>query len=103
MIASPLTVGVRRGAIAGLSGLLADGGFSSRGKVAVLLGQGQGEELAAVLSPQLPDADVLAVTDASVDAARDLAASLRGSSYDVLVGIGGGRTLDVAKYVASLV
>ena len=103
MIASPLTVDVRRGAVAGLGGLLSGGGFSSRGKVAVLLGTGQGEELAEVVRPQLPGADLLEVPEASVDAARDLAAALRGSSYDALVGIGGGRTLDVAKYVASLV
>ena len=103
MIASPLTVDVRRGAIAGLGDLLSDGGFSSRGKVAVLLGPGQGEELTSVVRPQLPGADLMSVPEASVDAARDLAAALRGSSYDALVGIGGGRTLDVAKYVASLV
>jgi glycerol-1-phosphate dehydrogenase [NAD(P)+] len=103
MIASPLTVDVRRGAIASLGDLLADGGFSSRGKVAVLLGPGQGEELAAVVRPQLTGADLMAVPAATVDAARDLAAALRGSSYDAVVGIGGGRTLDVAKYVSSLV
>jgi glycerol-1-phosphate dehydrogenase [NAD(P)+] len=103
MIASPLTVDVRRGAIAGLGELLSDGGFSSRGKVAVLLGPGQGEEIADVIRPQLRDADLLAVPAATVDAARDLAASLRGSSYDAVVGIGGGRTLDVAKYVSTLV
>jgi glycerol-1-phosphate dehydrogenase [NAD(P)+] len=103
MIASPLTVDVRRGAIAGLGDLLSDGGFSSRGKVAVLLGPGQGEELAAVVRPQLSGADLMAVPAATVDAARDLAAELRGSSYDAVVGIGGGRTLDVAKYVSSLV
>jgi glycerol-1-phosphate dehydrogenase [NAD(P)+] len=103
MIASPLTVDVRRGAIASLGDLLAGGGFSSRGKVAVLLGPGQGEELAAVVRPQLTGADLMAVPAATVDAARDLAAALRGSSYDAVVGIGGGRTLDVAKYVSSLV
>jgi glycerol-1-phosphate dehydrogenase [NAD(P)+] len=103
MIASPLTVDVRRGAVAGLGDLLSDGGFSSRGKVAVLLGTGQGEELAEVVRPQLPGADLLEVPEASVDAARELAAALRGSSYDALIGIGGGRTLDVAKYVASLI
>jgi glycerol-1-phosphate dehydrogenase [NAD(P)+] len=103
MIASPLTVDVRRGAIAGLGDLLSGGGFSSRGKVAVLLGPGQGEELTAVVRPQLPGADLMTVPEATVDAARDLAAALRGSSYDAVVGIGGGRTLDVAKYVSSLV
>ncbi|HET7310536.1 MAG TPA: iron-containing alcohol dehydrogenase family protein [Mycobacteriales bacterium] len=102
MIASPLTVDVRRGAITGLRQLLAEGGISAGGKVAVLVGPGQGEAIAEVLAPTLSDADVLPVEDASVDAARDLAVKLRQSSYDAVVGIGGGRTLDVAKYTASL-
>ena len=102
MIASPLTVDVRRGAIAGLRQLLADGGISSGGRVAVLVGPGQGEAIAQVLAPTLSDADVLPVDTASVDAARELSVTLRQSSYDAVVGIGGGRTLDVAKYTASL-
>ena len=102
MIASPLTVDVRRGAIAGLRQLLADGGISSGGRVAVLVGPGQGEAIAEVLAPTLSDADVLPVQGASVDMARELAVTLRQSSYDAVVGIGGGRTLDVAKYTASL-
>jgi len=103
MVASPLTVDVRRGAIAGLHRLLADGGISSKGRVAVLVGPGQGQEIARVLEPTLRDADVLPVESASIDAARDIAATLRQSSYDAVVGIGGGRTLDVAKYTASII
>jgi glycerol-1-phosphate dehydrogenase [NAD(P)+] len=102
MIASPLTVDVRRGAISGLRQLLADGGISAGGRVAVLVGTGQGEAIAEVLAPTLSDADVMPVVDASVDGARELAVQLRQSSYDAVVGIGGGRTLDVAKYTASL-
>lgn len=103
MVASPLTVDVRRGAIAGLDRLLAEGGISSGGRVVVLVGPGQGEEIAKVLAPRLADAPVVPVVSASVEAARDIAGSLRDSSFDAVVGIGGGRTLDVAKYVASLV
>ena len=102
MIASPLTVDVRRGAISGLRRLLAEGGISAGGRVAVLVGPGQGEAIAEVLAPTLSDADVLPVPAASVDAARELSVKLRQSSYDAVVGIGGGRTLDVAKYTASL-
>src|SRR4051794_458914 len=98
MIASPLTVDVRRGAIAGLRQLLAEGGISSGGRVAVLVGAGQGEAIAQVLAPTLSDADVLPVGAASVDAARELAVQLRQSSYDAVVGIGGGRALGVAEY-----
>jgi glycerol-1-phosphate dehydrogenase [NAD(P)+] len=103
MIASPLTVDVRRGAVAGLGQLLADGRISSGGKVVVLVGPGQGEEIARALQPQLGGATVLPVGSASVEHARELAVKLRQPSYDAVVGIGGGRTLDVAKYVASLV
>jgi glycerol-1-phosphate dehydrogenase [NAD(P)+] len=69
----------------------------------VLVGPGQGEEIARVLAPRLSDAKVLPVESGSIEVARDVAASMRASSYDAVVGIGGGRTLDVAKYVASLV
>jgi glycerol-1-phosphate dehydrogenase [NAD(P)+] len=100
MVATPLTIDIRRGAVDGLGELLAQGGISSGGRVAVLVGPGQGEEIARRLS--LADADVFPVEAGSVDSARDLAAAMRSSSYDAVVGIGGGRTLDVAKYAASL-
>jgi glycerol-1-phosphate dehydrogenase [NAD(P)+] len=103
MLATPLAVDVRPGAIAGLAALLADGRISSGGHVAVLVGPGQGEEIAAALRPQLDNATIFPVMDGTVDAARSLADALRASSYDAVVGIGGGRTLDVAKYTASLV
>jgi glycerol-1-phosphate dehydrogenase [NAD(P)+] len=41
------------------------------------------------------------VEGGSVEAASELADQLRGGFYDALVGIGGGRTLDVAKHAAS--
>ena len=103
MLASPLVIDIRRGAIAGLGQLLAEGRISTGGRVAVLVGQGQGEQIADVVAPQLSDATVVPVGTASVERARELAGELGKSSYDAVIGIGGGRTLDVAKYVASLV
>lgn len=103
MIATPLSLDVGHGAINSLDELLAGTGISRGGKVAVLVGRVQGEEIASVLRTKLSGADVISVSTASVEHARDLAVSLRQSSYDAVVGIGGGRTLDVAKYVASLV
>ena len=102
MLATPLAIDVRPGAIAGLARMLADGGISKGGHVAVLVGPGQGEEIAAALRPQLENATIYPVTSATVDGARELADALRSASYDAVVGIGGGRTLDVAKYTASL-
>jgi glycerol-1-phosphate dehydrogenase [NAD(P)+] len=103
MIATPLTLEVGPGAIARLGRVLADNRISRGGKVLVLVGPGLGEELAGVVGELLGDATVINVSNASIDHARELAVVVRQSSYDAVVGIGGGRTLDVAKYVASLV
>ncbi len=103
MIESPLTVDIRRGAVAELKDVLADGRISAGGRVAIAVGPGLGEEIAAIIRPQLGDADIFPVEDCTVDAGRAFADQLRGSFYDAVVGIGGGRTLDVAKYAASLV
>ncbi len=102
MVACPLTVEVRSGAVASLPTLLADGRISAHGQVAVVVGPGQGEQIVGVVRPALANADILPVAGGTVEAALELAGSLRVRSYDAVVGIGGGRTLDVAKYAASL-
>jgi glycerol-1-phosphate dehydrogenase [NAD(P)+] len=102
MIESPLSVDIRRGALDRLGELLADGRISAGGKVAVAVGSGLGAEIAATLSRQLPEADIVRVPGGSVDAARELADQIRGSFYDAIVGVGGGQTIDAAKYAASL-
>ncbi len=101
MVATPLAIDIGRGAVARLAPLLADRRISSGGHVAVVVGPGLGEEIAAILRPSLPEAEILAVEGGSVEAATELADRLRGGFYDALVGIGGGRTLDVAKHAAS--
>jgi glycerol-1-phosphate dehydrogenase [NAD(P)+] len=102
MVGTPLTIDIGPGAVAGLAPLLADRRISSGGHVAVVVGPGLGEELAAALRPQLANAELWKVRDGGVEAASELARRLRQGFYDALVGIGGGRTLDVAKYAASL-
>jgi glycerol-1-phosphate dehydrogenase [NAD(P)+] len=102
MVAFPLSVDVRGGAVSGLAGLLADGRISPHGQVAVAVGPGLGEEIAAALRPRLDEADLFLVEGGTLHAAQSLAASLRQGSYDAVVGIGGGRTLDVAKFAASI-
>ena len=102
MVGTPLAIDIWPGAIEALAPLLADRRISSGGHVAVAVGPGQGEEIAAVLRPKLENADIFPVEGGSVEAARQLAAKLHHGFYDALVGIGGGRTLDVAKYAASL-
>jgi glycerol-1-phosphate dehydrogenase [NAD(P)+] len=101
MVGTPLTIDIGSGAVAGLAPLLADRRISSGGHVAVVVGPGQGEEIAATLQPQLANAEIMRVEGGSVEAAAQLASDLRGGFYDALVGIGGGKTLDTAKHAAS--
>ena len=102
MVPFPLTVDVRSGAVAGLAALLADQRISAHGHVAVAVGPGQGEQIAGALQPRLQNADLHRVEGGTLEAAHQLADSVRAGWHDALVGIGGGRTLDVAKYAASL-
>jgi glycerol-1-phosphate dehydrogenase [NAD(P)+] len=101
MVGLPLSVDVRRGAVDGLGPLLADRRISADGRVAVAVGPGQGERVVASLQPTLGRAEVFQVEGGTVEAAEGLADDLHGGWYDAVVGIGGGRTIDVAKYAAS--
>ena len=101
MLLSPLFIDVRAGAVSGLGELLADRRISAEGHVAVAVGPGQGERVVEAIRPSLGNADVFTVRGGSIDAAGELQAQLRSSHYDAVVGIGGGRTLDVAKYAAT--
>ena len=101
MLLSPLFIDIRAGAVSGLGELLSDRRISADAHVAVAVGPGQGEAVVADIGPALDNADVFTVRSGSLDAAGELQAALRGKHYDALVGIGGGRTLDVAKYAAT--
>jgi glycerol-1-phosphate dehydrogenase [NAD(P)+] len=104
MVGTPLTIDIGPGAIAGLAPLLADRRISSGGHVAVVVGPGLGEEIAEVLRPQLANAEIWPLEGGrtGIEAASELARRLRQGFYDAIVGIGGGRTLDMTKYAASL-
>jgi len=102
VVGTPLTIDIGSGTIARLAPLLADRRISSGGHVAVVVGPGLGEEIAASLRPQLANAELWSTDAGGVEEATGLARRLRQGFYDALVGIGGGRTLDVAKYTAGL-
>src|SRR5215210_2377706 len=102
MVACPLTVDVRSGAVAGLAALLSDRRISTHGHVAIVVGPGQGERIVGEVSPALANAEIHPVRDGTLQAALELVDAVRARSYDAVVGIGGGRTLDVAKYAASI-
>jgi glycerol-1-phosphate dehydrogenase [NAD(P)+] len=99
-VQTPLHIDVRRGAVADLGQILADGRISAGGDVAVVVGPGLGERIAEMIRPSLGSADVYTTVGGTLDAALELAAKLRSRSYDAVVGIGGGTTVDTAKYAA---
>jgi glycerol-1-phosphate dehydrogenase [NAD(P)+] len=102
MVAAPLTVEIRPGAVTGLAALLNDNRISAQGHVAVVVGPGLGERVVAELGDALSNAAVFPVEGGTREAAAELADALGEGSFDAVVGVGGGRTLDVAKYAASL-
>jgi glycerol-1-phosphate dehydrogenase [NAD(P)+] len=101
-VGTPLAIDIGPGTVDGLAPLLADRRISSGGHVAVIVGPGLGEEIADTLRPQLANGEIWDTASGSVQAGAELAARLRAGFYDAVVGIGGGRTLDVAKYAATL-
>jgi glycerol-1-phosphate dehydrogenase [NAD(P)+] len=100
-VMAPLAIEVRRGAVVDLRAILSDGRISAGGDVAVVVGPGQGAKIAELIRPTLGSADVYTTTGATLDAANELGAKLGARSYDAVVGIGGGKTVDVAKYAAT--
>jgi glycerol-1-phosphate dehydrogenase [NAD(P)+] len=98
MLAAPLVIDVRPGAIAGLAELLSDRKIASEGRVAIAVGPGQGDAIAAELPPG--SVAVLRIRDGDYDSAVALGKELRAGSYEAVAGIGGGKTIDVTKLAA---
>lgn len=101
MVATPLHVDIRQGAVEGLPGILQESRISTTGSVLVAVGRSTGREIWEKVSATMPGADVFYVDGASLATAAELQAALGARGYDAVVGIGGGRTIDVAKYAAT--
>lgn len=67
------------------------------------ISNGSGAVLRERLEPALPGADWYNVDDGSLDSAVRLADAMRGGHYDAIVGLGGGKIIDAAKYAAARV
>ncbi|MGP4111899.1 iron-containing alcohol dehydrogenase family protein [Streptomyces sp. 4N509B] len=103
LIPSPVSVDIAAGALDNLAGLLADQRISSSGRLAVAISGGSGTALRGRLAPALPGADWYEVDGCTLDAAVQLADAMRASHYDAVVGLGGGKIIDAAKYAAARV
>jgi glycerol-1-phosphate dehydrogenase [NAD(P)+] len=102
-ITAPLVVDIRPGVLRDLGKILAEQRISAGGQVAVVLGSASADAAGERLAGQLPDADVFRIRDGTLDAALDVAKDAGRRQYDALVGIGGGRVLDVTKFAAARV
>ncbi|MHA6758697.1 iron-containing alcohol dehydrogenase family protein [Streptacidiphilus sp. PAMC 29251] len=103
LVPSPLVVDIRTGALNDLGTILADQRISASGRLAVAVSAGSGAALRERLAPQLPGADWYPVAGGTLDAAVTLADQMRAGHYDAVVGLGGGKILDAAKYAAARV
>lgn len=100
MLAAPMVIDVRPGAVASLGNVLADRRIATSGRVAVAVGPSQGDSIAAEL--EIDGAEIFRVADGTHDTAVRLGKRLRAGHYEALAGIGGGRTIDVTKFAANM-
>lgn len=103
LVPSPLVVDIRAGALDDLGAILADQRISASGRLAVTVSGGSGAALRERLEPQLPGADWFPVAGGTLDSAVLLAEQMRSGHYDAVVGLGGGKIIDAAKYAAARV
>ncbi|WP_019432682.1 iron-containing alcohol dehydrogenase family protein [Streptomyces sp. AA0539] len=103
LIPSPVSVDIRAGALDNLAGLLADQRVSPSGRLAVAISGGSGAALRARLEADLPGADWYEVSGGTLDAAVALGDAIKAGHYDAVVGLGGGKIIDAAKYAAARV
>ncbi|MEZ7006989.1 iron-containing alcohol dehydrogenase family protein [Streptomyces sp. AD55] len=101
LIPSPVAVHIRRGALDDLPDLLVDQRIAPSGRVAVAVSGGSGTALRRRLAPALPGAAWFETRGAGLDDAVRLADRTRTGRHDAIVGIGGGRVIDCAKFAAA--
>jgi glycerol-1-phosphate dehydrogenase [NAD(P)+] len=100
----PATVRIGAGVARELPAILADQRISASGRLAIAISEGSGAALHERLRAQIPaSAGWFTVPAASLDAAVALADQIRasGKPYDTIVGLGGGKVIDVTKYAAA--
>lgn len=100
-VATPLTIDIRRRALEHLPEILADSRITSRGRVAVAVGKTMGALLRPRILESIPNSVIVEVESGSLEGAQRLHENLRAEAAEVVVGIGGGGTIDVAKWAAS--
>jgi glycerol-1-phosphate dehydrogenase [NAD(P)+] len=95
---APLHVDISSGALNRLHLFIEDQRIAKDSRVAVIFSTGSGVQFKNHIEKQIPHAAFFELSDGSLTAANDIATKL--SDFSVVVGVGGGRVLDAAKYAA---
>ncbi|MEW2512557.1 iron-containing alcohol dehydrogenase family protein [Streptomyces sp. NPDC046870] len=103
LIPSPVVVDIRAGALDDLASVLADQRISHSGRLAVTVSGGSGARLRERVAPSLPGAVWYEVGGGTLDDAVRLAGEMKADHYDAVVGLGGGKIIDCAKFAAARV
>ncbi len=103
LIPSPVVVDIRPGALDDLACVLADERISQSGLLAIAVSGGSGARLRDRVAPSLPGADWFEVGGGTIDDAVRLAGEIQGGRYDAVVGLGGGKIIDCAKFASARV
>ncbi|EST35353.1 iron-containing alcohol dehydrogenase family protein [Streptomyces roseochromogenus] len=103
LIPSPVVVDIRPGALDDLAGVLADERIAQSGRLAVAVSGGSGAKLRERIAPSLPGATWYEVGGGTLDDAIRLAGEMKSGHYDAVVGLGGGKIIDCAKFAAARV
>ncbi|MFD4611540.1 MULTISPECIES: iron-containing alcohol dehydrogenase family protein [unclassified Streptomyces] len=101
LIPSPVAVEIRSGALDDLACVLADERISHSGRLAVAVSGGSGARLRERIAPSLPGATWYEVGGGTLDDAVRLAGEMKAGHYDAVVGLGGGKIIDCAKFAAA--
>ncbi|MGW4567242.1 iron-containing alcohol dehydrogenase family protein [Streptomyces sp. NPDC004561] len=103
LIPSPVVVDIRPGALDDLACVLADERIAQSGRLAVAVSGGSGAKLRERIAPSLPGASWYEVGGGTLDDAVRLAGEMKSGRYDAVVGLGGGKIIDCAKFASARV
>ncbi|MEU8031400.1 iron-containing alcohol dehydrogenase family protein [Streptomyces sp. NPDC049099] len=103
LIPSPVVVDIRPGALDDLACVLADERIAQSGRLAVAVSGGSGARLRERIAPSLPGASWYEVGGGTLDDAIRLAGEMKSGHYDAVIGLGGGKIIDCAKFAAARV
>lgn len=101
MIPAPLITEVGPGVMGNLRVLLNDRRIAASGRLLVISNGGTSDQIVSPLHKTFPEAHFVRRCPTRIEHVSELIESIRSQAFEAVVGVGGGRVLDAAKYVAT--